>query len=167
MKNKTIVAFHVGRGGRYYNQGHVKFVGCRPIKSFTNDLFTRYENEQDVIKDLELHDDDSIEALMGMLCNEDLEIIKRKYGIETEAWGELEYYCGASGSSVGLTEKEAEEGIGCIDIDGEYDTTYTKYLTDCNEDEVKLICDDGGWEWNSFIKEELVEAGVDLLFLED
>ena len=35
-----------------------------------------------------------------------------------------------SGNGVGLTEAEVRSGIGCIDIDGDYDTIYTKRLGD-------------------------------------
>ena len=30
-QNQTIVAFHVGRGGRYWNPGHVSFIGEKKI----------------------------------------------------------------------------------------------------------------------------------------
>ena len=34
-----IVAFHIGRGGRFYNSGHLSYIGENTINSFTNDLF--------------------------------------------------------------------------------------------------------------------------------
>lgn len=34
-----IVAFHIGRGGRFYNSGHTSYIGERIINDFTNDLF--------------------------------------------------------------------------------------------------------------------------------
>jgi len=36
---KTIVAFHTGRGGKFYNAGHVSFIGEKKINEFVNDLF--------------------------------------------------------------------------------------------------------------------------------
>ena len=33
-QNQTIVAFHVGRGGRYWNPGHVSFIGEKKISEF-------------------------------------------------------------------------------------------------------------------------------------
>lgn len=37
--SKIIVAFHIGRGGRFNNQGFVRYLGEKPISHYTNDLF--------------------------------------------------------------------------------------------------------------------------------
>ena len=50
-------------------------------------------------------------------------------------------YFDQAGNSVELTEKESESGIGCINQDDDYDSTYTKGLKDCDENELKLIID--------------------------
>jgi|SRR3972149_1890938 len=47
--NKTIVAFHIGRGGRFNNQGHLSYIGEKKIGDFTNDLFTRFSNSKEVV----------------------------------------------------------------------------------------------------------------------
>lgn len=139
---KTIVAFHIGRGGRFYNAGHLSFIGCKPIGDFINDLFPVYENASDIF-----------EMIKG---RENLEELYRK---ATEDWdnaaiarlsslgldlGEIEY-CDGGGSQVGLSQKDAESGIGTINIDHDYDTTYTRYLDDCNRDEINAIIRSDGW----------------------
>jgi len=96
MRNKKIVAFHIGRGGRYYNAGHLSYIGEYEISHFINDLFIQENGE----------------------------------------------YFDGSENSVGLTEKEVETGIGRIDVDGLYDTTYCKFLDECNEEELELIAKD-------------------------
>jgi len=83
LKNNTmILKFHIGRGGRFNNQGFLTFIGEERIDE-------GYPFE-------ELFSDD-----------------------------ERKEYIDSSGNDVGLTFDEAESGIGVIDIDGEYNTTYT------------------------------------------
>jgi hypothetical protein len=94
LENKTIVAFHIGRGGRFNNAGHTSFVGEKSISNFVDSLF----------------------------LNED----------ETE-------YTDGNGNKIGLTVKECNSGIGIINIDGGYDTTYTCYLQDCSDEELEII----------------------------
>lgn len=43
-------------------------------------------------------------------------------------------YIDEAGNPVGLTTEDVRNGIGCIDIDGEYNTTYTKHLGDIDYD---------------------------------
>jgi hypothetical protein len=102
----TIVAFHVGRGGRFHNAGFKTFIGEKKISDFTDDLF---------IKDRE----------NGKFCTPE--------------------YTDGGGNPVGLTVKEAETEIGIIDIDGGYNTTYTNFLSDCDENEIKLIIESREW----------------------
>ena len=89
-----IVAFQIGRGGRFYNPGHRTFIGEKEIGEFTNDLF-----------------------LMDG-ANE---------------------YTDCNGNTVGLTVDEEKTGIGRINIDNEYDTTYTCLIEDCDEKEIEII----------------------------
>ncbi len=94
LANKgIIVAFHIGRGGRWYNAGFKTFIGEKKIGEFTDDLFI-YNNS---------------------------------------------YYIDCNGNAVGLTCEEEETGVGRINEDGEYDTTYSQYLEDCSEEEIELI----------------------------
>lgn len=52
-KSGIIVAFQIGRGGRFNNGGHKSFIGEKKIGDFTNDLFINYENAQNVFSALE------------------------------------------------------------------------------------------------------------------
>lgn len=47
-QNQTIVAFHVGRGGRSWNPGHVSFIGEKKISEFTGNLFLSEEEEEEI-----------------------------------------------------------------------------------------------------------------------
>jgi hypothetical protein len=63
-----------------------------------------------------------------------------------------------------LTKKEAETGIGCINIDEDYDTTYTTLLSDCDEKELKAIRRSNEFNWmdsdvQDYIKWMLDEQG--------
>lgn len=108
----TIVAFHVGRGGRFHNAGHVTFVGKKGISEFTNNLFIK-EREN------------------GKFC--------------TPEWVD------ACGNSVGLTVKQANSGIGSIDIDGAYDTTNCMYLSECSDDSIINIIESNDWDRNDLL----------------
>jgi uncharacterized protein involved in tolerance to divalent cations len=66
-------------------------------------------------------------------------------------FGELVYTDGA-GNEVGLSVKEAETGIGRINIDNEYNTTYTCYVDDCDENEIECIA-----RSNDYKSDELIE----------
>lgn len=92
----TIVAFHIGRGGRFYNAGHLSFLGEYRI------------DDSRFLNDLSLSEDELV-------------------------------YVDSVGSEVGLTVEEAKTGIGRINIDGIYDTTYTKLLSDCDDKELEAI----------------------------
>jgi hypothetical protein len=136
---QIIVAFHIGRGGRFHNAGHKSFIGEKKISDFTSDLFDRFQNENEIL--------DKIDSTRRPLLHEKIENLiseknfdaLAKFGITEEDLGEIEYYEGASGSIVGLTQTECESGVGRINIDNDYDTTYTCLIEDCNENELALI----------------------------
>jgi len=126
-QNQTIVAFHVGRGGRYWNPGHVSFLGEKKIREFTGNLFLSEEEEE-----------------------------------ETE-----KVFLDGNGNSVGLTIQECENGIGTINIDGGYDTTYTCYLSDCSDEELEIIANtknERGWfatdSLYDEVRREMIERGI-------
>lgn len=48
-------------------------------------------------------------------------------------------YVDHNDTPVGLSVKEAATGVGCINLDNDYDTTYAIYLQDVSEQELKLI----------------------------
>jgi hypothetical protein len=102
----TIFKFKVGRGGRFYNPGHLSFEGVTKGISYTsefNDLFPPMKNEEE--------EDDSPEA----------------------EWSD------GSGNSVELTNAMVECGIGRINMDNDYDTVYTIFAKDCDDDEAALV----------------------------
>ena len=146
MKAKTeltgkssIVAFKIGRGGQFYNAGHKSYIGEYEIGHFTYDLFRDYENASSIIDSLKFHPNlkEFVEEYY-MDPNEKAQKLFDKLGFD---FGEV-IYCESNGNPVGLTESDEESGIGCIDIDGDYDTTYTKYLHECDLSELKLIDND-------------------------
>ena len=142
-----IVAFHIGRGGRFHNPGHKSFIGEKSIGEFTEDLFTRFEHQDKFCNRLGWDESfNGVKCILDCLTDEDFETLETYYGISQDDLGELEYYCGASGASVGLTESDVDSGIGIINIDHGYNTTYTKYLTDCDEDELEIIREFTGWK---------------------
>jgi len=133
LENKSIVAFHVGRGGRFYNAGYLTYLGEKKISNFTENLFLNYENQYDLFNKIKGRK--NLEAKYYECCDKDDFIFFGKLGFKM---GE-KVYTDCNGNSVGLTEKECEIGVGCIDIDRQYDTTYCKYFEDCNERELALI----------------------------
>jgi len=150
---KTIIAFHIGRGGRFNNQGYLTFCGEKKIGDFTEDLFCNFENQNDFKKRVGFdssHED--VKCILDCLTDEDFDTLEENYGITKEMLGEKVYYAG-NGSAVGLTEKDVESGIGRIDEDGEYDTTYTTYLDDLSEGEIEAIKRDNGYK-----SQEIIDA---------
>jgi hypothetical protein len=102
----TIFKFKVGRGGRFYNPGHLSFEGVSKGITHTSEFNSLFppmlENgEEDLSPDAEWRD--------------------------------------GSGNSVELTNAMIECGIGRINMDGEYDTVYTIYAKDCDDDEAALV----------------------------
>ena len=130
---KTIVAFHVGRGGRFYNPRHLTYLDDKPISAYTDGLFIDYENLKEVMDRLKDHPN-LLAKLEQCIDKGDVSFFG-KLGLDL---GE-EVYIDECGNPVELTVKEAETGIGCINIDNEYNTTYTCYLEDCSEYELEAI----------------------------
>lgn len=137
----TIVAFHIGRGGRFNNAGFRSFIGERRIGEFTNDLFETYENAYTVGKKIDGRP--NLQAKLEMALNDDTDALAffEKIGLSL---GD-KCYADAGGSLVGLMEWEFISGVGRIDIDGYYNTTYTCLLSNCNEEEFRLIADFDGY----------------------
>jgi hypothetical protein len=105
-----IVAFQIGRGGRFNNSGHLSYIGENDINNFTNDLF--------------LSEDES-------------------------------EYLDLNGEKVGLLVEN--NGIGCIDIDGQYNTTYTTTVGQMTDEEVSAIINRGAG-WYGIFAQELSEV---------
>ena len=130
----TIVAFHIGRGGHFNNQGHLSYCGENTIGHYTNDLFIGWKNEQDIVQKIGDREN-LIKKYENCRDAEDFTFFE-KLGFD---FGE-KIYITASGNHVGLSvEEEEETGIGRINIDNDYDTTYTCLLSECDRGELNAI----------------------------
>lgn len=111
MNKETIVCFHIGRGGRFNNAGYLTFEGVRKINETSDFLNNCFHPRivQDSSDEWEV--DESPEA----------------------EWTD------GSGNSVELTNAQVASGVGRIEMDGDYDTTYTKKLEDLTEKEIEAV----------------------------
>jgi hypothetical protein len=137
----TIVAFHIGRGGRFYNSGHVSFLGQEKIGRYVHDLFAGFENEGDILR--KIGDRDNLRRLFDEATSDNATAkaeFERRTGLD---FGE-ETYRDNNGNNL-ITVAQVETGIGRIEEDGDYDTTYCKYLSDCTEGELELIVNYTGY----------------------
>jgi hypothetical protein len=149
----TIVAFHIGRGGRFNNSGFKTFIGEEEIGKFTNDLSSSYENAGKFKNrfGFDATYRSGQKCIVDLITEELFEELEEAFGIKLEELGELQYSDNA-GNPVGLTQKEIDSGVGRIDIDGGYNTTYTCYLKDCSEEEIELIKESGYWNKNELLE---------------
>lgn len=147
MKNTTeltaaateiIVAFHIGRGGRFHNSGFKSYLGQNEISKYTDDLYSHFENESSFKKRYGYDSCDDGKCILDLITDCEFDELEEKFGITEEMLGEEIYFDGG-GNSVGLTEKEYQSGVGKINIDHDYNTTYTCKLSDCDTNELKLI----------------------------
>ena len=131
----TIVAFHIGRGGNYNDAGYLTFLGVNPISYYTNDLFVGYINAYRVFKllgDRENLKEKYYEAIGGDKAAQHL---FDRLGLSLGK----EIYLDSAGSPVGLSLAQESTGVGVINIDNEYDTTYCKYLINIDVNEAHAI----------------------------
>lgn len=142
----TIVAFHIGRGGRFNNPGFLRYCDNKKIGHYANDLFSRYENEYKFKSryGFDSTNDKDQKCILDLITDEAFEELEEKFGITVEMLGEQRYY-DAVGHDTGLTEAAVRSGIGRIEIDNDYDTTYTCYLANCNENELHAIVSATGY----------------------
>lgn len=129
---KLFVRFHVGRGGRFYNPGHLSF--------FNEDNF------QDLITEC--------------INSGNLFDTKTVYNEETDTETELpenEWNYHDEGGRILVQGKEAMEAeTGCLDWDGEYDTDYVKTTDELNDKEIECL-----WEEyckDAWMSDELKDA---------
>ena len=128
----TLITFHIGRGGHFYNAGHKKYVDQdRSINFYTNDLFVDFENREKLVR--QAGDRYNLVELLNEAISDNKAFERLvKWGFEL---GKMIYVdnCGPVGLDVD------NDSTGVIDIDGQYDTTIVKRLKDCSESELKLI----------------------------
>jgi hypothetical protein len=156
----TILAFHIGRGGQFYNPGHKTFIGEYKIGYFINNLFIGYENQGEISRKI-----GNRENLRGLYeraleFGSDTSAKDRFERLTGLSFGEEVYYDG-NGNEVGLTAAEEATGIGCINIDNEYNTTYTCRLEDCDENELQIIV-----ETNNYVDSDVRAYAKDKLGIE-
>ena len=133
----TIVAFNIGRGGIFNNAGCKSFIGEKNIGAFVGNLFLCHENLHSILRDNEYNSDERSE-IMGLIEKENFDLLYDLFEISEKDLGEIVYF-ELGGMPVGLSAEECETGIGCINIDKDYDSTYTSYLFDCSQEELSII----------------------------
>lgn len=131
----TIVAFHIGRGGRFNNGGWLSCIGEQRISEFINELFVRFENHDEVLS--RFSNQQIRNAVIDAIGNNDFEALAA-FGVMESDLGEV-IYCDQAGNEVGLTVAEAETGIGTINIDHQYNTTYTTTIGELSDDELSAV----------------------------
>lgn len=134
-KSETIATFHIGRGGRFNNAGHVSFCDLKPISDYIGDLFITRENAHDVGS--RIGGRENLRGLFESALEGNVAHLARMSAMGLDLGEEV--YMDGVGHLVGLSVAEAKTGIGTINIDHQYDTTYSVYLHDCSESEAKLI----------------------------
>jgi hypothetical protein len=155
MKNleTTIVAFRIGRGGQFWNPGHLSFIGEKRIGEFTDELFCHFENESNFKKrfgfDTTHHADQK--CILDLITDREFDELEEKFGISEIDLGE-EIYIDCGGNDVGLSVADVKKGIGCINVDGQYNTIYTCFLEDCNENEIFAIRNSDYWQKDDLLK---------------
>ena len=132
MEN-LIVGFKIGRGGRFNNSGYKTFLGECKISDFTNDLFVRFENEGKILKEIG-NRQNLIEKFYECRSSENFDFFE-KLGFDLGQ----KIFVDGNDNEVGLSYEDYQSGMGIIDIDGAYDTVYTKLLSDLDESEIDLV----------------------------
>jgi hypothetical protein len=157
---RKIVAFHIGRGGRFNNPGYLRFIGEKKIGDFTDDLYPDYENRADFKDRLGWDEEyeEGVKCILDYMTDRDLESLEKYYGITEDQLGEYGYFKG-NGSHSGLYEKQVDSGIGRINIDNDYDTIYTAYLDECSDSEINAIIDSNVWNKEDLLDEYAESVG--------
>jgi len=126
-KNKVLVNFSVGRGGRFNNGGHLTFCGVgSKCKGFVEEEnFIRYENEWDIVKENE----DLTDKITDLGCETNTE----EYKAFCEKYGNLGRVVLTGGNGDEIGDYEGGECEYNYNIDNDYDTTYGKYIGDFSD----------------------------------
>jgi hypothetical protein len=132
-KKGKIVEFHTGRGGRFNNQGHIRFcgVGNSAKHEVENQNFLAFENESKIIESIE--DEDEQEALINRLTDNNNEIDSEEYNAICKKYGDLGKVVlnDCDGNYIGDYVADGEEY--CYDEDGDYDTTSGTLVTEWDD----------------------------------
>ena len=152
----TIVYFHTGRGGRFHNAGHTTFCGDKNILQVIqmNDSGKRHSflNKENQVEIYNLLKERDLENLLELFekCsdNNDFSMFTKRTGLDL---GE-EVYTDCNGNQI-ITVTEVESGVGTLNWDYEYDTDKCIFLSDCDEEDLKLIATSDEWNKESLIEE--------------
>jgi hypothetical protein len=136
-ENKTIVCFHIGRGGKFHNAGHKSYLSyTKPSQLVEDDskhwFFINPENYYDV--KMQLGDRPNLLSKFDECSDKNDFSWFEKKGFEMGK----DYYFDANGNAL-VSVQEVESGIFSINHDNEYDTNYSCYLENCDERELELI----------------------------
>ena len=145
-----IVGFKIGRGGRFNNSGYKTFLGECKISDFTNDLFVRFENEGKILKEIG-NRQNLIYKFYECRSSENFDFFE-KLGFDLGQ----KIFVDGNDNEVGLSYEDYLSGIGIIDIDGAYDTVYTRLLSDLKESDIDLV--NASDFWNSLQMIEFLES---------
>lgn len=129
---KTLVNFHIGRGGRFNNQGHLTYTGTgTTVKDYIREKsFLRYENEDSITRQIAEENDMDIDNVRDEFNQCEIGEFCEKYTIAKADFGELRLF-----EDTGHDLGEYSEGDEPYhyDSDGEYRTDYGKQI-ECFED---------------------------------
>lgn len=155
---KTLVTFHTGRGGRFYNAGHVSYVDMdTTISDYTNSLFVNYENLSDLLNQVGNREnlrDLILDADEGNAAYERL----TKWGFD---FGK-KIYTDSNGCPVGLDYDNDDTGE--INIDNDYNTTTVLRLEDCSEGQLQMIYDSNNYVSTDVKEYCRVKLGIEDLY---
>lgn len=126
--NETMAIFHIGRGGRFNNGGHLEFIQLGTI-----DDAERLLGDNVFVKDEREDDTELLRALREEEADAE-QIAEVEARIAADEYREP-YYVDGGGNEVG------EVGGGHYDFDGAYDTLYVSRLDDLSDAEKTAICE--------------------------
>jgi hypothetical protein len=152
-ENKTVVHFHIGRGGHYNNSGHRTFEGIADlqevISQHSDSLFYNRENYYSILKDLESRRLTNLVGLLESCRNaDDFSKFEAKTGLSV---GEP-VHTDCNGTII-VDAESFDSLIGSLNWDYEYDTDVCQYLEDCNERELLTIANSRAWKSDDAIQE--------------
>lgn len=149
MKNQEnkngqiLVEFSISRGGRYYNPGYLTYCGYENTAKHHVEQhnFLAYENEDEIINEQE----EEVENIEDMITD-----------LNYELGDNYNEFCNKYGDLGGLVIKNytgheigdyVEDGLPFFyDEDGQYNSTYGKFLNDCTEQELEIIAKSGDYK---------------------
>jgi hypothetical protein len=161
-ENKTVVHFHIGRGGHFNNAGHRTFEGIATfqevISEHSDKLFYNRENYYSILKDLEARNlTNLVELLESCRDCDDFSDFEAKTGLLV---GDP-VHTDCNGAII-VDAEDFDSMVGCLNWDYGYDTDVCQYLEDCDESELLLIANSNSWRSEQLIQ-KYFDFSTDLL----